>query len=256
MSRRRRGCGAVVTEAAPGACAVGRPRLGPRPRAGARPEPGPRARPAVDPSLGPRARPAVDPSLGPAVRPRLRPRAWPPVDPRLGRAHGRARAADRRPGRGPGYAGSTSGAVGAPQGHVVEEPVVDMHALLGDEAESLLTHESKGIPKDDLHAARAGLRRPGVRADRPLAAGAAQPAASSTTTGRLAGTGYVSILPVDQGIEHSAAASFAPNPTYFDPANIVEAGHRGRLQRGGHHVRRARRGEPRPTPTASRSSSS
>src|SRR5207248_9725059 len=40
--------------------------------------------------------------------------------------------------------------------------------------------------------------------------------------GRLAGTGYVSILPVDQGIEHSAAASFAPNPRYFDPANIVE----------------------------------
>src|SRR5262245_64292247 len=40
--------------------------------------------------------------------------------------------------------------------------------------------------------------------------------------GRLAGTGYVSILPVDQGIEHSAAASFAPNPAYFDPANIVE----------------------------------
>src|SRR6185436_10799898 len=40
--------------------------------------------------------------------------------------------------------------------------------------------------------------------------------------GRLAGTGYVSILPVDQGIEHSAAASFAPNPDYFDPAAIVE----------------------------------
>ena len=40
--------------------------------------------------------------------------------------------------------------------------------------------------------------------------------------GRLAGTGYVSILPVDQGIEHSAAASFAPNPKYFDPTNIVE----------------------------------
>ena len=40
--------------------------------------------------------------------------------------------------------------------------------------------------------------------------------------GRLGGTGYVSILPVDQGIEHSAAASFAPNPQYFDPENIVE----------------------------------
>src|SRR5687767_5377347 len=42
------------------------------------------------------------------------------------------------------------------------------------------------------------------------------------TSGRLGGSGYVSILPVDQGIEHSAAASFAPNPKYFDPANIVE----------------------------------
>ena len=42
------------------------------------------------------------------------------------------------------------------------------------------------------------------------------------SNGRLVGSGYVSILPVDQGIEHSAAASFAPNPIYFDPANIVE----------------------------------
>src|SRR5699024_3713934 len=46
--------------------------------------------------------------------------------------------------------------------------------------------------------------------------------ASLFGNGRLAGTGYVSILPVDQGIEHSAAASFAPNPAYFDPKNIVE----------------------------------
>ena len=51
--------------------------------------------------------------------------------------------------------------------------------------------------------------------------------------GRLAGTGYISILPVDQGIEHSAGASFAPNPQYFDPENIVRAGDRGRLQRRG-----------------------
>ena len=50
-------------------------------------------------------------------------------------------------------------------------------------------------------------------------------------TGRLAGTGYVSILPVDQGIEHSGGASFAPNPMYFDPENIVRARDRGRLQR-------------------------
>ena len=51
---------------------------------------------------------------------------------------------------------------------------------------------------------------------------AAQPAAGCSTQGRLAGTGYVSILPVDQGIEHSAGASFAPNPIYFDPENIVK----------------------------------
>jgi class I fructose-bisphosphate aldolase len=50
----------------------------------------------------------------------------------------------------------------------------------------------------------------------------------------------VSILPVDQGIEHSAGASFAPNPQYFDPENIVKLAHRGRLQRGGVDARRAR----------------
>ena len=62
--------------------------------------------------------------------------------------------------------------------------------------------------------------------------------------GRLGGTGYVSILPVDQGIEHSAGASFAPNPIYFDPRGDRRARDRGRLQRGRLDARRARRGQP------------
>jgi class I fructose-bisphosphate aldolase len=99
--------------------------------------------------------------------------------------------------------------------------VVDIQTLLGDEADSLLTHESKGIPREDLvlpgpdHIDRVvSLTERSPQVLRNLAA--------LYGHGRLAGTGYVSILPVDQGIEHSAAASFAPNPKYFDPANIVE----------------------------------
>jgi class I fructose-bisphosphate aldolase len=98
---------------------------------------------------------------------------------------------------------------------------VDIAALLGDDAESLLTHTCKGIPKEDLY-----LPGPSfvddvwVQADRSPAV--LRSLAALYGTGRLAGTGYVSILPVDQGIEHSGAASFAPNPAYFDPARIVE----------------------------------
>jgi class I fructose-bisphosphate aldolase len=99
--------------------------------------------------------------------------------------------------------------------------VVDIQSLLGDEAESLLTHESKGIPRDDLTLPGADY------IDRVFSLTERSPQVlrnlqSLFDHGRLAGTGYVSILPVDQGIEHSAAASFAPNPQYFDPANIVE----------------------------------
>src|SRR5690606_38213723 len=99
--------------------------------------------------------------------------------------------------------------------------VVDIQALLGDEAESLLGHESKGIPRDDLNLPGADyIDRVFSQTDRsPQVARNLQ---SLFAHGRLAGTGYVSILPVDQGIEHSAAASFAPNPQYFDPANIVK----------------------------------
>jgi fructose-bisphosphate aldolase, class I len=98
---------------------------------------------------------------------------------------------------------------------------VDIQSLLGAEAESLLTHEAKGIPKDDLVLPGPDyIERVLSNTDRsPQVLRNLQ---SLFDHGRLGGTGYVSILPVDQGIEHSAAASFAPNPKYFDPANIVE----------------------------------
>ena len=98
---------------------------------------------------------------------------------------------------------------------------MDIQSLLGDAAEDLLTHESKGIPKDDLHLPGADfVDRVYAQTDRtPQVLRNLQ---SLFDHGRAGGTGYVSILPVDQGIEHSAAASFAPNPKYFDPANIVE----------------------------------
>jgi class I fructose-bisphosphate aldolase len=98
---------------------------------------------------------------------------------------------------------------------------VDIQSLLGDEAESLLKHESKGVPAGDLHLPGPDyIDRVFTQTDRsPRVLRNLQ---SLFDHGRLAGTGYVSVLPVDQGIEHSAAASFAPNPEYFDPHNIVE----------------------------------
>jgi class I fructose-bisphosphate aldolase len=92
---------------------------------------------------------------------------------------------------------------------------------LGEEAEGLLSFTCKGIRKEQLmlpgpdHVDRAwgsSDRKPGVLVNLQRLYG----------TGRLAGTGYLSILPVDQGVEHSGAASFAPNPEYFDPENIVK----------------------------------
>jgi class I fructose-bisphosphate aldolase len=92
--------------------------------------------------------------------------------------------------------------------------------LLGAEAESLLNYKAQGFLKSALH-----LPGPDF-VDRVLAMSDRRPAVLRSfqqilNTGRLAGTGYVSILPVDQGVEHSAGASFAPNPMYFDPQNIV-----------------------------------
>ncbi len=93
--------------------------------------------------------------------------------------------------------------------------------ILGAEAESLLSYQSKTIAKETLH-----LPGPDF-VDRVVAFTDRSPVVMRNlqtmyNTGRLARTGYLSILPVDQGIEHSAGASFAPNPMYFDPANICE----------------------------------
>ena len=130
---------------------------------------------------------------------------------------------------------------------------MDLHALLGDDADGLLNHTSKGIAKEDLHLPGPDfLDRCLVPTDRIPAV--LRSLGQLYDHGRLAGTGYVSILPVDQGIEHSAAASFAPNPAYFDPANICRAGRRGRLQRGRLDVRRARPRSAASTPTRSPSS--
>src|SRR6266403_1155265 len=97
----------------------------------------------------------------------------------------------------------------------------DIAALLGADADKLLSHVCKGIPKELLHLPGPDfVDRIVTQTDRP------GPVLRSLQQmfdhGRLGGTGYVSILPVDQGIEHSAGASFAKNPAYFDPENIVK----------------------------------
>ena len=93
--------------------------------------------------------------------------------------------------------------------------------LLGDAADSLLQHRCTGIPADTLHLPGSdSVDRMFVPSDRNCRTLASLQRLLGH--GRLRGTGYVSILPVDQGIEHSAGASFAPNPLYFDPANIVK----------------------------------
>jgi fructose-bisphosphate aldolase, class I len=93
--------------------------------------------------------------------------------------------------------------------------------LLGKDADSLLGHKCTTIPKEDLHL-------PGpdfidrIWKDSDRSPNVLRNMQSIFGHGRLAGTGYLSILPVDQGIEHSAGASFAPNPAYFDPENIIK----------------------------------
>ncbi|RKR03280.1 fructose-bisphosphate aldolase [Kushneria sinocarnis] len=99
--------------------------------------------------------------------------------------------------------------------------MTDITRLLGEEAESLLSHTCTGFRKEDLH-----LPGPDF-IDRVMADSDRNPQVLRNMQtlfnhGRLAGTGYLGMLPVDQGIEHSAGASFAPNPQYFDPKNIVE----------------------------------
>jgi class I fructose-bisphosphate aldolase len=93
--------------------------------------------------------------------------------------------------------------------------------LLGKEADSLLNHTCKTVPKKDLHLPGPDfVDRVFGPADRHI--NVLKNLQWLFSTGRLTNTGYVSILPVDQGIEHSAGASFAPNPMYFDPENIVK----------------------------------
>lgn len=97
----------------------------------------------------------------------------------------------------------------------------DIHSLLGDKAESLLGFNSPKIPKERLHVpgpdAVDNIFMQSDRNNRVLGN-----LAWMFNHGRLGGTGYVSILPVDQGIEHTAGGSFAKNPDYFDPENIVK----------------------------------
>ncbi len=92
--------------------------------------------------------------------------------------------------------------------------------LLGKEAESLLSYKAK-FPKEQLHLPGSDfVDRIFAQSDRNI--NVLKNLQWIFMSGRLSGTGYVSILPVDQGIEHSAGASFAPNPQYFDPENIVK----------------------------------
>ena len=93
--------------------------------------------------------------------------------------------------------------------------------LLGKDAESLLSHTCTGIRKESLHLPGPQfVDKVFVQSDRQTPV--LRSLQSLFSAGRLSNTGYLSILPVDQGIEHSAGASFAPNPIYFDPENIVK----------------------------------
>jgi class I fructose-bisphosphate aldolase len=94
-------------------------------------------------------------------------------------------------------------------------------SILGDEAQDLLEHKCTTIPKELIHLPGPDfIDRIFSSTDRSN--NVLRNLATMFNNGRLAGTGYLSILPVDQGVEHSAAASFAPNPIYFDPENIVK----------------------------------
>jgi class I fructose-bisphosphate aldolase len=97
----------------------------------------------------------------------------------------------------------------------------DIQEVLADQAEYLLDHSCETITREKLHLPGPDfIDRVTSKTDRNPAV--LRNLQSLYDHGRLAGTGYVSILPVDQGIEHAAGASFAPNPIYFDPANICE----------------------------------
>jgi class I fructose-bisphosphate aldolase len=103
----------------------------------------------------------------------------------------------------------------------VQQLTSNLEEILGADAAPLLQHECKTVPKEHIHLPGPDyVERIYSQSDRPTRVlGSLQ---SMLDHGRLGGTGYLSILPVDQGIEHSAGASFAPNPVYFDPENIVK----------------------------------
>ena len=98
---------------------------------------------------------------------------------------------------------------------------VNIFDTLGHEQEYLLNHKCSTISKDLLHLPSSDfVDKVLINSDRPI--NVLKNLQNTFNTGRLAGTGYLSILPVDQGIEHSGGASFAPNPIYFDPENILK----------------------------------
>ena len=98
---------------------------------------------------------------------------------------------------------------------------MDIQSLLGADADALLNYKSTGIPKESLSLPGPDfVDRVFGQTDRNTQV--LRNLGLLFNSGRLAGSGYVSILPVDQGIEHSGAASFAPNPAYFDPINIIK----------------------------------
>ena len=98
---------------------------------------------------------------------------------------------------------------------------MDIEGLLGEEAKDLLTYTAQGIAKEELVLPGGDfVDRVVAETDRPPRV--LRSLQSLFEHGRLSGTGYVSILPVDQGVEHSAASAFAANPRYLDPRNIVE----------------------------------
>ena len=98
---------------------------------------------------------------------------------------------------------------------------IDVRSLLGQQADSLLKHESRTVSRTALHLPGPDfVDRVLLHSDRPVTV--LRNFQTLLNHGRLGGTGYVSILPVDQGVEHSAGASFAPEPAYFDPENICK----------------------------------
>ncbi|QBI20162.1 class I fructose-bisphosphate aldolase [Egibacter rhizosphaerae] len=109
---------------------------------------------------------------------------------------------------------------------VSELTIDDITGLLGEEADSLLNHKCDTVGAEQLHLPGSDfVDRIFIPSDRGNQA--LRNLAQVFNHGRLAGTGHLSILPVDQGVEHSAGASFAKNPAYFDPENIVRLGYEG-----------------------------